>query len=554
MEFNWISLILRAGAGMQGFISVLVVGLSLSLSAAAKEARIIALSDLHGQLEAKTTEWSDGSVHSGGGAALVASYVRALREGSRAPVFLVDAGDLFQGTFVSNSNEGKPVIHFYNHLKLDAVAIGNHEFDFGPVGPARVAAKPADDARGALKQRMREARFPFLSANIAYKSGQAVDWLRPSVLLERGGVKLGVIGVTTEGTPYQTVRANVADLAFSNAAESIRREARQLRERGADFVVAIVHEGDGCLENQPEKIDDLSSCRQERLFPVIAQVPKDLIDLVIGGHTHQVIAKRVGKVGVLQPGSKGLKIGWAELKTGSLPEVYEASVKVGKFLNQEMRPDPEVTALLQPYFDQVQEIVGQNLDVVAKAPFSRLFGDALESTIGNLFTDLSREGFGHRADIGIMNHTGLRAGLPRGPLKFGDAFEVLPFDDSLALLTLRGSQIRRLIEVLVTERKSGLAMSGVTYTAVNCEVKGIKVGGQELMDSATYKVMTTDFLGRGGGPVGRIGLQGRQVRIFDELPPVRDLFIAALKQAKRIDPAEHYDRDNPRQRMTGQCP
>ena len=79
---------------------------------------------------------------------------------------LVDAGDMFQGTLESNIGEGAAVVRAYNVLRYDAAAIGNHEFDFGPVGPAPAPRTPADDPRGALKARAAEARFPFLAANL----------------------------------------------------------------------------------------------------------------------------------------------------------------------------------------------------------------------------------------------------------------------------------------------------------------------------------------------------------------------------------------------------
>ena len=80
---------------------------------------------------------------------------------------LVDAGDMFQGTLESNLGEGAAVVRAYNLLGYDAAAVGNHEFDYGPVGPAPTPRAPGDDARGALKARAAEARFPFLDANLA---------------------------------------------------------------------------------------------------------------------------------------------------------------------------------------------------------------------------------------------------------------------------------------------------------------------------------------------------------------------------------------------------
>ena len=126
-------------------------GHSLTLS-------ILATDDVHGELQADDNR---------GGLVSVSGYVNALRS-AHGPenVLLIDAGDMWQGSIESNLNEGAAVVQAYNAMDYAAAAIGNHEFDFGPVGSRVTAAEPGDDSRGALKQRASEARFPLLAANI----------------------------------------------------------------------------------------------------------------------------------------------------------------------------------------------------------------------------------------------------------------------------------------------------------------------------------------------------------------------------------------------------
>ena len=137
--------------------------------------------------------------------------VRAARAADGGGVVLVDGGDMFQGTLESNLGEGADVVRAYNQLGYAAAAIGNHEFDFGPAGPAVTAASIEDDARGALKARAAEARFPFVSVNILdRKSGERIQWpnMPASTVVEVAGVKVGIIGASTESTPYTTMPAN----------------------------------------------------------------------------------------------------------------------------------------------------------------------------------------------------------------------------------------------------------------------------------------------------------------------------------------------------------
>src|SRR6187401_2746265 len=141
---------------------------------------IVVTNDLHGALERLP---------------MLAGYIgnlRAARAAEGGGVLLVDGGDMFQGTLESNITEGVDVVRAYNQLGYTAAAIGNHEFDYGPEGPAVTAATVEDDARGALKARAAEARFPFVVSNIVDKqSGQRIKWpnMPASTLVEVAGIK-----------------------------------------------------------------------------------------------------------------------------------------------------------------------------------------------------------------------------------------------------------------------------------------------------------------------------------------------------------------------------
>ncbi len=126
---------------------------------------LVATNDLHGWAMGVTDRYGAAEIHRGGLATL-AGYVKVLRAENPGGVVLVDAGDLFQGTLMSNITEGAVVIDAFNLLGYDAAAIGNHEFDYGPVGAVSVATQPGIDPFGALKARILQARFPLLSTNI----------------------------------------------------------------------------------------------------------------------------------------------------------------------------------------------------------------------------------------------------------------------------------------------------------------------------------------------------------------------------------------------------
>src|SRR5262245_2162178 len=156
---------------------------------------IVGTNDLHGALERLPIF-----------AGFIAN-LRASRAADGGGVVLVDGGDMFQGTLESNLTEGADVVQAYNRIGYDGVAIGNHEFDYGPVGPAAIAG-PGEDPRGALKARASEAKFPFLASNIVDNAtGSRILWdnMPGSRLVEVSGLKIGIIGASTQSTPRTTM-------------------------------------------------------------------------------------------------------------------------------------------------------------------------------------------------------------------------------------------------------------------------------------------------------------------------------------------------------------
>src|SRR6185369_832792 len=247
--------------------------------------------------------------------------LRRARARDGGGVLLLDAGDMFQGTLESNLGEGAAVIRAYGALGYGAAAIGNHEFDFGPAGPAATPRSPADDPRGAIKARAAEARFPLLAAStIDAATGRPVAWpgvnIRPSVVLDVAGVKVGVIGVTTPATPRATIAANVRGLSFAPLAPAIAAEARALRAAGATMIVVAAHAGGGCT--RLDDPDDLRSCEADAEIFRVARALRagdgaaDVgvgVDVIVAGHTHDGVAHRVAGVAIIESYAEGRAFG-----------------------------------------------------------------------------------------------------------------------------------------------------------------------------------------------------------------------------------------------------
>lgn len=525
---------------------------------------VIGLNDLHGWIAPHSTPLKAGGPLEDGGAAILASYIARLRADNPGGVLLLDGGDLFQGTLASNLTEGSVVVDVYNHLGVTAAAVGNHEFDYGPVGPAPVPTKPGEDSLGTLKARVQQARFPFLSANLfEAATGQRPAWLGNdgTLLVTVQGVKVGIVGLSTPTTPTTTNPTNVTALRFDPLAPAALEASKRLRERGAQVVIGVAHAGGKCprLENPR----DLSSCdlKDGEIYEALGALPPGTLDAVIAGHTHQAMGHFISGVPVIETYGLGRSFGYLELfvdpvshrvladrtqihasvplciqvdaASGScdarkLKDQPEVKLVPATFLGQPVVPDPAVQAIIAPVLARVEQEQHRELGVTVPVALKRNY--AGESVLGSFLTDSFREAVG--ADVAFLNPGGLRADIDAGPLTFGDVYEVLPFDNTVAFLALSGDELKRLLQVLYGDKSGVFQVSGLQVKLSRCPgparfLSATLPNGRPLEPAKLYRVAMPDFLARGGDglspfltslPPGRIDLGESRPQLFrDEL-------------------------------------
>ncbi|MDB4958458.1 MAG: 5-nucleotidase [Myxococcales bacterium] len=506
---------------------------------------IIGTNDLHGAMDRLP---------------LLAGFVdniRAARAADGGGMLLVDAGDLFQGTLESNAAEGADVVLAYNAMGYAASALGNHELDYGPVGPAVTAKTADDDPRGALKARMHEAKFPFLVSNIVDdKTGSATLW-PASVIVQVAGIAVGIVGASTQDTPTTTMPANFVGLRMTPDAQAIAREAKALRDRGAQVIVVAAHMGSSCTDlDHP---NDTSSCdRGEELFKVLDELPKGLVDVFVAGHTHAAIAHRIDGVAVIESYSSGRAFGRVDLR---ITDAHVTAMTIHKpQLICPLDKDRNPVALADCHPDSyegkpvvadaaVQKIIDdalarsetrrhEKLGVVLSSTITKAYGT--ESAEGNLLTDLMRQAR-PEADIALTNGGGLRQDLPGGELTYGQLFAAMPFDNRFALVEASGKQIRRLVTKNLQRGGGIFSWSGIAAKA-RCKADRleveIKVGGKPLEDDKQYRVVTSDFLASGGdGVLGK--LPDGAIKLTDTI--IREAIADVLRKTKgTIDPAKLF--------------
>ncbi|MEJ2298854.1 MAG: 5'-nucleotidase C-terminal domain-containing protein [Woeseiaceae bacterium] len=517
---------------------------------------ILGLNDVHGEMVARDDR---------GGLVSVSAYVAALRElraSDGGAVLLIDAGDMWQGTLESNLDEGETVVDIYNALDVTAAAIGNHEFDFGPIGEASVPSGPYDAPRGALRQRAREMDFPLLAANLIDEAtGDPVAWdnVQPSVMVEAAGVRIGIIGVMTERALQTTIAANTHGLRVAPIVATLVHEAGALRARGAEIVIVAAHAGGSCDDFSDPF--DTSSCHMDaEIMRVATALPPGLVDHIVAGHRHKGIAHLVNGISINSAYSSTrafsrtdlhLDVDGHELEGRTVYPPQPVPFKANDvYEGIPLQEDPAIVAIANEALALAMERRDTDLGVTLSAAFD--LEPDVESALGNLFTEALLDSL--EADIAIHNvFGGIRSGLPAGKLTFGAVYEMFPFDNAVTIHELTGAELGTILaRKAALHRKPGFAGMRV---AVSCEPHGMKLemrlkDGTPIGDSDTVRVIANDFLSLGGDDILTPVIKSRGLEIEQGLPRTRDVLIQwFMNHPGTLHPSDFGTHDDPKWRV-----
>lgn len=517
------------------------------------EITVVGTSDLHGRV---------------GALPLLGGYLAALRAKKPDGVVLVDGGDMFQGTLESNLNEGAAVIDAYKKLGYDAVAIGNHEFDYGPAGVASTVRKDAKDGpdrdpRGAIKARAAQAKgaFPVLAANLL-ENDRPLDWANvvPSVIVQKRGVAVGIVGVTTMSTPTTSIAANMVGIRVRPLEEAIAEQARAMRDKGAKIVIVAAHAGGVC--KNLDVPTDLSSCDgAAEIFEVARKLPAGAVQAIVAGHTHAAVAHEVAGIAIIQAKSYGTAFARVDIAvdaaTGKVvktkihpPEQLTAGAT---YEGVNVEPAREVEQVLAPAIDGARARRAESLQTTLAGPFTAKYRQ--ESSLGNLITSLLLD-LDPKVDIAIANGGGLRADLAAGPLTYGALYDAFPFDNRLARMTMTGRALREMIERNLQGKSGILSLAGARVSS-RCEgaklivevfLSGHTKSERKLKDEDRVIILTNEFLATRGDDFG----PGENVEIDEDGPPFRDPVAALLKKrGGTLKPEELLVAEKPRMKLPG---
>jgi 5'-nucleotidase len=492
--------------------------------------KLLGINDFHGQLSPRSV----GS-RPAGGAAVLASYLRAEAAEAAGQTFIIHAGD-HVGASPPNSAllQDEPAIGVLNTLANDwcmpfrlqrkvpdwlephvqprcniVGTLGNHEFDEGSAELLRLISG-GNHANGPfLESAWSGARFPYVSANVLdTKTGKPL--LPPYTIKYASGVRIGIIGAVLKETPTIVTPSGVAGLQFIDEADAINASVDKLRREGVRTIVVTIHQG--IRQTSYEGPTDHTITQLSGPIVDIVKRLHDEVDVVVSGHAHgftnALIANGNGKqMLVTQAFSASTAYGDIDLsinrKSGDVVEKSAAIVTTWADEGPGLTPDTKVAALVAAADERVAPLVNRLIGT-GQATLTRTENAAGESALGNLIADAQR--VVTNAQFSFMNPGGIRADLEAGEVTWGDLFAIQPFGNDLVSMDLTGEQIDLLLEQQWLNQTSPrmLKTSGLTYTWDASRPVGDRVvaildaQGNPLDPTASYRVTVNSFMASGG--------------------------------------------------------
>ncbi len=426
--------------------------------------------DLHGHFLPDEAKWLAGAPEIGGMLELDA-WVKGLEaEHTADDVLLLDAGDCLTGTPLIGIQVrgvwGGAMIEFMEELDYDAWVLGNHEFDKGFENIARFV-----DA----------IEVPTLSSNLdaAGTTDPAMPELLDAIVLEANGVKVGVIGATTESLTHLTAPTTLSHMELRTVVESVSAEVARLGPE-VDLLVALTHLGLDADRELAEAVPEL--------------------DIIVGGHSHTRLEEAVveGDTYIVQTGSYTRSLGMIELSVAD-GELTRFEYGLIDMLPGEAPgpPSEAMSALVEGYKQQVEAEYGQ---VIGEALVTLGRSYSAESDLGNWITDVLRESTG--AEVGLYNTGGIRADLSAGPIDRMEVFEIFPFGNQVVTFDLTGAELLSILvgNAMVTSEGEGglIPMSGATLSWRKVlgapELVDIQVAGEPLDPERIYHCVSNSYV------------------------------------------------------------
>ncbi|MCZ7927123.1 5'-nucleotidase C-terminal domain-containing protein [Agrobacterium pusense] len=484
-----------------GMLSVSAITLSAGAALADYELNILHINDFHSRIESinkfdsTCSAEEEGKNECFGGAARLLTAINQTRDALKAGgknVLLLNAGDNFQGSLFYTTYKGTVEAEMLNAMKFDAMTVGNHEFD---------------DSEDGLAGFLDKVQFPVVTANVVATAASKIgDRVKPSVVLEVGGQKIGIVGAVANDTAELATPG--PNITIAEDVAKISEQVQKLKQDGVDKIIALTHVG------------------YPRDLEFIAKIPD--VDVVVGGHSHTLLSntdqKAEGPYPTLVDNPGGYKVpvvqaGQYSKYLGDLKVVFDDNgvVKESKgdpiLVDSSFKPDEatlkRIDELKAPIEALKAKVVG-----TSEGPIEgdRKICRVKECSMGNLVADATLARVKDQGvTIAFANSGGLRSSIDGGDVSMGEVLTVLPFQNTVATFQLKGEDIRAALENGVSQIDDGagrfMQVSGMKYSFDRSKPAGSRVVSVEVKEgdafvpldpAKTYIVAANNYVRTGG--------------------------------------------------------
>jgi len=484
-----------------GMLSVSAITLSAGAALADYELNILHINDFHSRIESinkfdsTCSAEEEGKNECFGGAARLLTAINQTRDALKAGgknVLLLNAGDNFQGSLFYTTYKGTVDAEMLNAMKFDAMTVGNHEFD---------------DSEDGLAGFLDKVQFPVVTANVVATAASKIgDRVKPSIVLEVGGQKIGIVGAVANDTAELATPG--PNITIAEDVAKISEQVQKLKQDGVDKIIALTHVG------------------YPRDLEFIAKIPD--VDVVVGGHSHTLLSntdqKAEGPYPTLVDNPGGYKVpvvqaGQYSKYLGDLKVVFDDNgvVKESKgdpiLVDSSFKPDEatlkRIDELKAPIEALKAKVVG-----TSEGPIEgdRKICRVKECSMGNLVADATLARVKDQGvTIAFANSGGLRSSIDGGDVSMGEVLTVLPFQNTVATFQLKGEDIRAALENGVSQIDDGagrfMQVSGMKYSFDRSKPAGSRVVSVEVKEgdafvpldpTKTYIVAANNYVRTGG--------------------------------------------------------
>ena len=447
------------------------------------------------------------------GIAVLGGTLKKYKAENPTGTIILGGGNMLFGTLESDENDGMPVIAAMNEIGFAANVTGSHFFDFKP---------------SVFTKQVQAAKFAYLACNVVAKDGTAL--FKPYILLDKNGLKVAVVGVTTRSTLREANPSNLENYTFLDSVASTQQAIDAAKKDGAQIVVALMHCGvkqraaDGALRG--EAIELLNKLQG--------------VDVCFTGDSQTLINSTYHNIPILQAGSHGKYIARVHLLYApSLKKVVGSHTDMVDVVKEGTSADPILANMLQPITTAIDAKFGEVVATNTRA----LTNDKFEqSTVAEYLTDVLRKSF--NADFAIINGGAFRSDLPVGPVTLRTLEEIYPYRGKAVLLFMKGKDILKALDFGVDNMLVGQGRFSGLKIAVEPDLpQGQKVVDTELPDGSkldaekVYKVVTNDFLANGGDGYTMFKNAVSRTIVADN---IKEVFHSALRAQETIDYTTDY--------------